>query len=54
MLDPASTLFVSGDTGEAIPVDLSDPGTVTWTPEPGALPLLGITRVLLRRRRREQ
>ena len=51
-LDPALTLFVSGDTGEAIPVDVSDPGTVTWTPEPAALPLLCMAGALLRRRHR--
>jgi MYXO-CTERM domain-containing protein len=51
-LDPAGTLFVSGDTGEAIPVDISDTGTVTVTPEPGSLALLGVAGLLALRRRR--
>jgi hypothetical protein len=51
-LDPAGTLFVSGDTGEAIPVDLSDPGTVVVWPEPTAMPLLAVGGVLAVRRRR--
>jgi hypothetical protein len=53
-LDPAGTLFVSGDTGEAIPVDISDSGTVMSPidPEPTALPLLAIAGVLAVRRRR--
>ena len=51
-LDPAGTLFVSGDTGEAIPVDISNPGTVIVEPEPTALPLLAVAGVLAVRRRR--
>jgi MYXO-CTERM domain-containing protein len=51
-LDPSGTLFVSGDTGEAIPVDISDPGTVVVTPEPGSLALLGVAGLLALRRRR--
>jgi hypothetical protein len=53
-LDPAGTLFVSGDTGEAIPVDISDSGTVITEiiPEPTALPLLAVGGVLAVRRRR--
>ena len=52
-LDPGGTLFVSGDTGEAIPVDISDPGTVITEiiPEPTALPLLAVAGVLALRRR---
>jgi hypothetical protein len=52
-LDPGMTLFVSGDTGEAIPVDISDPGGVICWPEPTSLSLLGGVGVpLLQRRRR--
>ena len=51
-LDPSGTLFVSGDTGEAIPVDISDAGTVNVTPEPGSLALLGVAGLLALRRRR--
>jgi len=56
-LDPSGTLFVSGDTGEAIPVDISDSGplvTVLPAPEPAGVSLLGFASaaVLLRRRRR--
>jgi len=52
-LDPGGTLFVSGDTGEAIPVDISDPGTVIIGPEPAGLSLAGVAcaLALLRRRR---
>ena len=50
-LDPAGTLFVSGDTGEAIPVDFSQPFTII-TPEPAGLSLLGIAGLLALRRRR--
>jgi hypothetical protein len=56
MLDqaPGTTVFVSGDTGEAIPVDLSDTGDVTsFIPEPGTISLLGVGGLLLRRRSRE-
>jgi hypothetical protein len=38
-LDPASTLFVSGDTGAVIPIDIADRGTVTVWPEPTGLSL---------------
>jgi hypothetical protein len=34
---PGTTLFVSGDTGEAIPVDMSDSGSIITCPEPGGL-----------------
>jgi hypothetical protein len=51
-LDPAGTLFVSGDTGEAIPVNISDPGTVYFTPEPTALSFAAIAGLLALRRRR--
>jgi hypothetical protein len=51
-LDPAGTLFVSGDTGEAIPVDISDRGTVTFVPEPTVLPALAVAGMLAARRRR--
>jgi hypothetical protein len=53
-LDPGGTLFVSGDTGEAIPVNISDTGTVIteMIPEPTALPLLAVAGVLAVRRRR--
>ena len=51
-LDPSGTLFVSGDTGEAIPVDISDAGTVTYTPEPTGLTLAGAACALALRRRR--
>jgi len=51
-LDPAGTLFVSGDTGEAIPVDISDPGTVATVPEPTALSFAGVACILALRRRR--
>ena len=51
-LDPSGTLFVSGDTGEAIPVDISDAGTVVVTPEPGSIALLGVAGLLALRRRR--
>jgi hypothetical protein len=52
-LDPAGTLFVSGDTGEAIPVDISDPGSVATVPEPAGLSFAGVAcaLALLRRRR---
>jgi hypothetical protein len=52
-LDPGGTLFVSGDTGEAIPVDISDPGTVFIGPEPAGLSFAGVTcaLALLRRSR---
>jgi hypothetical protein len=50
--DPGTTLFVSGDTGEAIPVDISDAGVVTVTPEPGSIALLGVAGLLALRRRR--
>jgi hypothetical protein len=50
-LDPAGTLFVSGDTGEAIPVDIGPPFTII-TPEPAGLSLLGIAGLLALRRRR--
>jgi hypothetical protein len=50
-LDPAGTLFVSGDTGEAIPVDFSQPFTII-TPEPAGLSILGIAGLLTLRRRR--
>jgi hypothetical protein len=49
---PGTTLFVSGDTGEAINVDSTDPGTVTVVPEPASLSLLGIAGILALRRRR--
>jgi hypothetical protein len=55
MLDPTegTTLFVSGDTGEPIPVDVTtDIGTITITPEPASLSLLGIAGLLALRRRR--
>jgi len=51
-LDPAGTLFVSGDTGEAIPVDISDSGSVICWPEPAGLSLLGVAGLLTLRRRR--
>jgi MYXO-CTERM domain-containing protein len=51
-LDPSSTLFVSGFSGETIPVDISDRGTVIVEPEPTALPLLAVAGVLAVRRRR--
>jgi hypothetical protein len=53
MLDqsPGTTLFVSGDTGEAIPVDISSVFTVI-VPEPASLSLLGVSGLLLLRRRR--
>jgi len=52
-LDPAGTLFVSGDTGEAIPVDISDPGsTVMFCPEPAGLSFAGVACLLALRRRR--
>ena len=54
-LDPTdgTTLFVSGDTGEPIPVNVTgDIGTVTITPEPASLSLLGIAGLLALRRRR--
>ena len=50
-LDPGGTLFVSGDTGEAIPVDISASFSVP-IPEPAALSLLGIAGLLTLRRRR--
>jgi len=53
-LDPAGTLFVSGDTGEAIPVDISDPGTVRFIPEPTGLSFAGVACALALRRRRTQ
>ena len=49
---PGTTLFVSGDTGEAIPVDISDRGVLTGCPEPGGLSLAGVAAVLVLRRRR--
>jgi hypothetical protein len=50
---PGTTLFVSGDTGEAIPVDItSDVGVITVVPEPASLSLLGIAGILALRRRR--
>jgi hypothetical protein len=52
ILDPAGTLFVSGVTGEVIPVDISDAGTVTYTPEPSGLSFAGMACVLVLRRRR--
>ena len=51
-LDPAGTLFVSGDTGEAIPVDISDRGIIFGCPEPTAPALFGIAGALALRRRR--
>jgi hypothetical protein len=53
-LDPSGTLFVSGDTGEAIPVDISSIGTplVTVVPEPAGLSLLGVASAAFLRRRR--
>jgi hypothetical protein len=51
-LDPSGTLFVSGDTGEVIPVDMSDAGTVTYVPEPTGLTLVGAACALAPRRRR--
>jgi len=51
-LDPAGTLFVSGDTGEAIPVDISDVGTMIGCPEPTCSAFIGIVGVLALRRRR--
>jgi hypothetical protein len=55
MLDqtPGTTLFVSGDTGEAIPVDISDTAEFLYIPEPGGLSLAGIAvaAAILRRRR---
>jgi len=53
MLDqsPGTTLFVSGDTGEAIPVDISSVFTVI-VPEPASLSLLGVSGLLLLRCRR--
>ena len=50
-LDPGGTLFVSGDTGEAIPVDISASFSVP-IPEPAGLSLLGIAGLLTLRRRR--
>jgi hypothetical protein len=50
---PGTTVFVSGDTGEPIPVDISDAGTITvLVPEPTSLSLLGIAGLLALRRRR--
>jgi len=53
---PGTTLFVSGDTGEAIPVDISDFGrglvTVIPAPEPAAASLLGVAGLFALRRRR--
>ena len=53
-LDPGGTLFVSGDTGEAIPVDISDSGTVFvgLIPEPAGLSFAGVAGLLALRRRR--
>jgi len=51
-IDPTGTLFVSGDTGEAIPVDISDSGSVICWPEPTSLSLLGVAGLLTLRRRR--
>ena len=53
-IDPTGTLFVSGDTGEAIPVDISDPGTVRFIPEPTGLSFAGVACALALRRRRTQ
>jgi hypothetical protein len=50
-LDPAGTLFVSGDTGEAIPVDISASFSVP-IPEPAGFSLLGIAGLLTLRSRR--
>jgi hypothetical protein len=49
---PGTTLFVSGDTGDAIPVDISDRGTVRCTPEPTSLLLPGVAGMLALRRLR--
>jgi hypothetical protein len=51
-LDPSGTLFVSGDTGEAIPVDISDSYSFIVIPEPVGLSLLGAAGLLMIRRRR--
>jgi len=53
-LDPAGTLFVSGDTGEAIPIDISDPGLVIVWPEPTSMPLLAVAGVGVLAMRRRQ
>jgi hypothetical protein len=54
MLDPSSgtTQFVSGETAEAFPVNITDMGTVTVVPEPASLSLLGVAGLLALRRRR--
>jgi hypothetical protein len=51
-LDPAGTLFVSGDTGEAIPVDISDRGIIFGCPEPTAPAVFGLAGAFALRRRR--
>ena len=49
---PGTTLFVSGDTGEEIPVDISDTGAIIIIPEPAGFSLLGVACVFALRRRR--
>jgi hypothetical protein len=51
---PGTTLFVSGDTGEAIPVDISSTLTIAPVPEPACLALSAVGgggMLILRRRR---